>query len=676
MATTVDTAKLKIRRGKNNDRRTITLDEGELGYTTDTKRTYIGDGNTLGGKAVGNINFNVGSRTSTTVANKAEIGDIVFDNNRLWALSAITATSTDSWMLISPRVDNTTIEYDANGMLQLIPGSITLGAVGNGLYLDGSNIPYVYLNTDTETISLLTFDGAKLTIGQLTDISHGALGYTTGVTQHHDNATASTPGFLSVADKTKLDNAPTYPIATVGDANLIMVGVNNASATQIPSNRISGNITASIAGTSDAVKRYLGQNATIIVQTLSAHELTTPYNFLNREDIPGTVYTTAIPTACISNQGAFPNFKIGGLATTVNTGNYQDKAFLLPSANGDTYSIYIQDSGAPTTVDTYIAAYPQLNVEVCDYDATGATLISNILNAINSITNEIGEHLFDAWEDGETPGDIYIQNLVRGYTTTYNAAFAEGSDVAYAIADVAVTYQNSNTYESKSGSGVSAADSSSGKVSASLFGWVTLNTTTQLLSSKGLLSVHTLDTFPTPGASLDGKYFLIYDTNYNRTCVWYDYTGGASIPGSVANTVYHRGMENHFVKVDISATSTADQLAAATVTALQTDEYFNSVYTVSYSTPTMTFISVNSGYTDGVINRKYTGLGASLVTTPNLEPGSPAMPALNSAFFTSYKVTTPSLSAIDQIVIPGRTQQTLIADDSSTINTASLLKFR
>jgi len=44
--------KLLVRRGANVDRQNIILSEGELGYTTDTKRLYVGDGQTLGGNLV------------------------------------------------------------------------------------------------------------------------------------------------------------------------------------------------------------------------------------------------------------------------------------------------------------------------------------------------------------------------------------------------------------------------------------------------------------------------------------------------------------------------------------------------------------------------------------------------------------------------------------------------
>ena len=43
---------LRLRRGTNVERGLITPADGELVYTTDTKRLYVGDGTTVGGNPV------------------------------------------------------------------------------------------------------------------------------------------------------------------------------------------------------------------------------------------------------------------------------------------------------------------------------------------------------------------------------------------------------------------------------------------------------------------------------------------------------------------------------------------------------------------------------------------------------------------------------------------------
>ena len=112
---TVDVAKIKLRRGSNTDRKLVILDNGELGYTTDTNRVYVGNGTLKGGNPVGVNNFNDQSITDISVQNKAEIGDLIFDDYLLYGLSGTDTTDASSWYQISPRVDGTTIQYRCKG---------------------------------------------------------------------------------------------------------------------------------------------------------------------------------------------------------------------------------------------------------------------------------------------------------------------------------------------------------------------------------------------------------------------------------------------------------------------------------------------------------------------------------------------------------------------------------
>lgn len=59
---------IKVRRGTDADRLTVTLAEGEIAYTTDTKKFYVGDGTTVGGNEVAGGGGGGGSGTVTSVA--------------------------------------------------------------------------------------------------------------------------------------------------------------------------------------------------------------------------------------------------------------------------------------------------------------------------------------------------------------------------------------------------------------------------------------------------------------------------------------------------------------------------------------------------------------------------------------------------------------------------------
>jgi len=81
---TVSVVKLKVRRGKDSERLKIVLDQGELGYTTDSNRLFVGDAFRIGGWPVG-IKFYTATNSITgAIANDKNIstiqtGDIVFD---------------------------------------------------------------------------------------------------------------------------------------------------------------------------------------------------------------------------------------------------------------------------------------------------------------------------------------------------------------------------------------------------------------------------------------------------------------------------------------------------------------------------------------------------------------------------------------------------------------------
>lgn len=90
-----------FRQGADSERQTITLKSGEPGFTTDTRRLYVGDGVTAGGILVGNIYKGEFTDVSTLVG--PTTGDLAFNetNNTLYVLKGPTATEISSWKPIS-----------------------------------------------------------------------------------------------------------------------------------------------------------------------------------------------------------------------------------------------------------------------------------------------------------------------------------------------------------------------------------------------------------------------------------------------------------------------------------------------------------------------------------------------------------------------------------------------
>jgi len=93
----VSVVKLKVRRGTDAQRKLVVLDVGELGYTTDSKRIFVGDGTTTGGTPSA-IKYYTGN-ISAAVAGDGNIstvqpGDIVYDTtqNHIYILTGTNAS--------------------------------------------------------------------------------------------------------------------------------------------------------------------------------------------------------------------------------------------------------------------------------------------------------------------------------------------------------------------------------------------------------------------------------------------------------------------------------------------------------------------------------------------------------------------------------------------------------
>ena len=127
--------KLIVRQGTDVDRQTQALDSGELGYTTDTKRLYVGD-NSLGGVLVGN-KF-LGSSTDVTTLSPASIGDLVFDENTNSLRICETGTGSDinDWLIVSGKYEalDGSIVVSADNKISV--GSLSAGHVSEDLLSD------------------------------------------------------------------------------------------------------------------------------------------------------------------------------------------------------------------------------------------------------------------------------------------------------------------------------------------------------------------------------------------------------------------------------------------------------------------------------------------------------------------------------------------------------------
>ena len=136
----VSIVKLKVRRGTNEQRRQIILDQGEIGYTLDTRRLYVGDGASVGGRAVSNINygpFTLEANLGTILG--AEVGDISYANNKLYMLSSTPYGGDNplSGHAYIGNVPGVTIDFGIDNTLIVAKSSINTSEFASAVFGDG-----------------------------------------------------------------------------------------------------------------------------------------------------------------------------------------------------------------------------------------------------------------------------------------------------------------------------------------------------------------------------------------------------------------------------------------------------------------------------------------------------------------------------------------------------------
>ena len=241
--------KFKVRRGSDAQRSKVILDRGEVGYTIDTKRLFVGDGVLSGGNVIGSKFHGVFNLASGLGAvNGAQIGDIGVAASVLYALTASTYdTALAGWGKIGAVPDNATIEYNSSNMLTVkLSGAnaniLSNDAFGAGLIRNGSAIDVNY-NTNYFELSSKTLSPKPESITEREMLSsaftHGLSGGS-GTSIQLDVDTDQF-GFDATGKLTFLNNIANYSLSSA-NTNSVGGGLTiNDTALEAVLKRVDGN---------------------------------------------------------------------------------------------------------------------------------------------------------------------------------------------------------------------------------------------------------------------------------------------------------------------------------------------------------------------------------------------------------------------------------------------------
>jgi len=146
----VKKARIFLRRGTDADRLQTDLCEGELGYSTDGKRVFVGDGSTNGGKSLGSSTifkaegFDTTTLTAVSSNGRAEVGDFVFTHAADYNVTTINAAAPTA--NITPNNSFGTV-YSLSA-IDSSDGSLTWVPVNSGIPLNHIDIPDNGINGD------------------------------------------------------------------------------------------------------------------------------------------------------------------------------------------------------------------------------------------------------------------------------------------------------------------------------------------------------------------------------------------------------------------------------------------------------------------------------------------------------------------------------------------------
>lgn len=173
-----------IRKGDDTSRLRITLLSGELGYTTDTKRLFVGDGVTPGGVISGNKYLGSASEGGGVASLNVQPGDLVVNNGNLYARN----------------VDGSgnPVQFDGDDAGFTKIGN-TANIDGNGLKIDADNNLNVLVDNATIEIDSAS-EELKVKEVPLNKLEDGAANSIVA----NGNTTTSTPSYIPLNDSSVL----------------------------------------------------------------------------------------------------------------------------------------------------------------------------------------------------------------------------------------------------------------------------------------------------------------------------------------------------------------------------------------------------------------------------------------------------------------------------------------
>ena len=371
---------LRLRRGTNAERVLITPADGELIYTTDTKRLYIGDGTQAGGNPVDTAGEFLGSNLDLNNYNITGTGNINTDGN-ITVTGSITADGdlTLGGNLTIGDATSDTVNILAKVESHVIPdvdGARNIGSSTNKFNQGWYNT--VHITND--------LNAANVNANIVADDSTVLLNKATGAL----NASGTFKGDIDATDNSSFFNATSKAVSAVS-------GVFSGS---LQAASFTGTVTGDVKGS------VFADDSTVLVDglngTLSNGTVTFSEGYMDITSIPGIGRKLTIGRDTdVSTQGF--NFKAGAASDKII-----DVQSLTSGAQstGIVYNVSRGSLGSKTVVQ---AGDVLTSIKVQAHDGTNEDTLSSMIQW----SVEPGSTI----STGNVPGKLYLISTPDGGST-------------------------------------------------------------------------------------------------------------------------------------------------------------------------------------------------------------------------------------------------------------------
>lgn len=387
--------KLVVRSGSDSDRKNITLDIGEPGYTTDTKRLYVGDGVTQGGVLVGNLVLD-DVATFASIPGTVTRNDIVYHtgNSTLYRYVSGTPTLSGSWSTIGRvvKANNNTIVVNSDSSINvgtLSANNFSNDAVTGSITLSTGRIA---LSSDIAVNKIFTRTNTYLELPR--NIQAGSVTYVfpaSGATVANSMLISNLTGGLSWQAASSLLSASS---ATLVAGPNIYFNVNN-SATNSTSALLltSGRVEVGFDGFIPVAHATFKQDATILRNVGISSVTSIPRASVTSNN---TNFTSQLQTVTTPYDSGFSGAYLVTLSTDVSivssvvdisiknaTFDYVSLPIIIDQNLSYSY-FYGPDLGGGRTNQIYVYIYTKTFRQIPDVPGTGQSFIG--LNLSNNRT--------------------------------------------------------------------------------------------------------------------------------------------------------------------------------------------------------------------------------------------------------------------------------------------------